>query len=271
MTKIRPFLNKKKYSHYKSWHDRMVDGKVNIKIFPYHPSWNPMFEKLFEDTRIENIENKLTNDLLASENVLMHPAPDLLYNSFRYTSLKKLKVVFIGQDPYFNNEKYKDRRVHQAMGLSFSVPYDFKIPSSLDNIYRNLDKFGHLLYYPKHGNLEFWTCQGCLMLNTSLTVLNGDQNKNCHKNIWKWFTDQIIRYISDNCEHVVFVLWGANALEKQKLINFNKHEAIISSHPSGLSSNKNLGYYPAFDSLDHFGEINKKLRKWNMKEIIWQL
>ncbi len=157
------------------------------------------------------------------------------------------------------------------MGLSFSVPIDFEIPSSLVNIYSNLVKYNHIKEKPKSGNLENWAKQGCLLLNSSLTVLDGSDNKNCHKSIWKWFTDSIIKYISNNKEHVVFVLWGSEALEKLNLIDLDKHDAVISSHPSGLSANKKLKTYSAFNDVDHFGTINNMLEKWNMKTINWNV
>jgi len=159
----------------------------------------------------------------------------------------------------------------QAMGLSFSVPYNFAIPSSLQNIYKNLQKYGHIRKIPNHGNLSFWATQGCLLLNTSLTVYEGADNKNCHQSIWTKFTDNIIKYISDTNDYVVFVLWGAHAMSKCKFIDLDKHDAIISSHPSGLSADKPLSNYSSFNTYDHFGQINKLLQKHNKKPIIWQL
>jgi uracil-DNA glycosylase len=124
-------------------------------------------------------------------------------------------------------------------------------------------------YEISHGNLEFWALQGCLMLNTALTVLRG--KKFCHAKVWQWFTDKVIKYLSAHKDRIIFVLWGSPAYSKINLIDQDKHEVIISSHPSGLSCNKPMKEYPPFDDVDHFGDINKLFRKWGEPEIIWQL
>ena len=256
------FLSQKTLSSYDSWNKKFPKSEVDFKTLQYHSSLKKMFKNLFNDERIKRTQSGLSDAIKVSDNVIMYPPPDLLFNAFSLTSLDKTKVVFLGQDPYFDTD--------QAMGLSFSVPHDKDIPSSLKNIYKNLENNGHLKFKPKHGNLEFWALQGCLMLNTSLTVLHGDANKNCHQNIWRWFTDKIIKYISDTKDKVIFVLWGGNALEKINLIDLDKHEVIISSHPSGLSASKPLKSHPAFNEYDHFGKINAMLKKWEMSEIVWQ-
>ena len=155
------------------------------------------------------------------------------------------------------------------MGLSFSVPIGIPIPSSLKNIYKNAIEYGHFFRYPDHGNLEFWAFQGVLLLNTALTVQKG--HKNSHSSIWSDFTNAIIEKISNKMNGIVFVLWGAPALTKLSLIDTKKHEILISSHPSGLSNNKQLGKYPAFSSIDQFGTINKLLKKCGKEEIVWQI
>jgi uracil-DNA glycosylase len=109
------------------------------------------------------------------------------------------------------------------------------------------------------------------MINSSLTVLHGSANKNCHANVWKWFTDKIIKYISDKTKNTVFVLWGSNAYEKINLIDLDEHEVIISSHPSGMSADKKMKNFPAFNDNDHFGKINEYLKKHNKDEIIWSI
>ncbi len=266
-------LSDKEYSLYKTWGEKFSNFEVDLSKSKFHSSWKKMFQELFSDQKFQSLVNDGLSKELARTNgeVIMHPAPELVFNAFSLTTFDNTKVVIIGQDPYFNHQKYKGRNVSQAMGLSFSVPYGVEVPSSLKNIYSNLLKHKHITHIPNHGNLEFWARQGCLMLNTSLTVLDGDKNKNCHQSLWKWFTDRIIRYISENKEKVVFVLWGSNALEKLNLIDLDKHEVVISSHPSGLSSNKPLKSYPPFDSVDQFGEINGFLKKWDKTEIIWEV
>ena len=266
------FLEKSDYTNNSilSWKEKFPDAKIDLKqILKYKYSWNKLFNQLLKDPRMDLIKNTLEESIKKEE--LLFPYPDLLFNAFFLTDLKKISVCIIGQDPYYLNDIEDDIIIPQAMGLSFSVPKGIETPSSLKSIYRNLLKYKHIKKIPDHGNLEFWASQGCLMLNTSLTVIEGDKNKNCHKKIWKWFTNEIIKYISDNCEHIIFVLWGANALEKVPFINFDKHDAIISSHPSGLSCAKKLNQYDAFNDVDHFGKINKKLKDLGKREIVWSL
>jgi uracil-DNA glycosylase len=263
-------LSKTEYSKVPTWSEKFMNKKVVLTDAEYHKSWKELFTKLFQDSRFQTrVENELTDELKEDVNLIMHPQPDYVFNAFKLTTFKKMKVVIIGLDPYFNHETHNGKNVSQAMGLSFSVPDGFAVPSSLRNIFLNLKKFNHIDDIPKHGNLESWAEQGCLMLNTSLTVKDGSSNVNCHKFMWSWFTDQIISYISDNKDHVVFVLWGAQALGKKDLIDEKKHFVIASSHPSGLSANKPMKEYPSFNSFDHFGKINEKLKEWERSEIDW--
>lgn len=269
-------LSKKKYSEVITWKEKFPDNKVNLSSDEIkesiYDSWIPLFDKLFTDQRFKNrIEKELSEDMIKNPNLNMYPKPDYVFNAFGLTSFKKLKVVILGQDPYFNHENYDDKIVPQAMGLSFSVPQGVMIPSSLKNVYTNLKKNGHIDKIPESGNLESWAKQGVLMLNTSLTVKEGSINKNCHQFIWKWFTDEIISYISENKSNIIFVLWGSPAYSKKELIDTSKHELIISSHPSGLSYTKPMSGYSAFVNQDHFGIINKKLNEWGMKEIDWTI
>ena len=162
-----------------------------------------------------------------------------------------------------------NKKIPEAMGLSFSVPKKVPIPSSLQNIYKNGVKYNRFYKYPNHGNLEFWAYQGVFMLNTALTVQEGC--KLSHAKSWEKFSDLVIKYISEKCQNVVFVLWGSYALSKKELIDNLKHKFVISSHPSGLSCNKKLGQYSEFNNLDQFGSVNKYLKIFGKKEIIWQI
>lgn len=253
------FVNLKSYSKLKTWKDFFPDGMVDISMIERHSSWDEMFRILFADPRTQKINLVLTECMTGT--VELYPPPELLFNAFKLTPLNRLKAVILGQDPYFSP--------NQAMGLSFSVPDGQTIPSSLDNINNNLVKFKHIKKKPTNGNLEFWAAQGCLMLNTSLTVLNGSENINCHQNIWKWFTDTIIKYISANSSKTIFVLWGSAALEKATIIDLEEHELVVSSHPSGRSADKPLKNYSPFNEFDHFGKINQYLVKFKKTEIIW--
>lgn len=244
---------------YKSWQEKFPNGKVILEP-DIHSTWIPLFSYLISDEKFTTMENKLGE--LVKKNTKIYPYPEQVFSAFKFTPLDKLKVVIIGQDPYFRSEK----GIPQAMGLSFSVPIGLDIPSSLKNIYANMIKYKHLSSMPKHGNLEFLAYQGCLFLNTTLTVTDGQ--KNSHSMIWKWFTDEIIKRISEITEHIIFVLWGGPALEKLSLIDLDKHEVIISSHPSGLSYDKPLKNYSAYRNQDHFGKINEILKKNHKTEIV---
>lgn len=249
-------LSKDNYDKLK-WKE-FYDNKMTIEKLPYNLTWIIMFSNIFAKHDFVKINDKLKK---TRKNIFPHPR--YLFSAFMITPADRVKVVFIGQDPYFNSEN----NIPQAMGLSFSVPHGIKIPSSLDNIYSNLIKYGHITKKPKSGNLWYWASQGCLMLNTSLTVEEGD--KESHTKIWEGVTDYIIKYISDHMNNIVFVLWGGHAYKKINLIDLDKHHTIISSHPSGLSANKPFREYPAFMNEDHFGKINKYLEKVGKSSIMW--
>lgn len=262
------FSTKKFYSKCDDWLTKYKDGKIVLPRNSHDDSWSPLFDKLFIDPKMAKLEEKLSSEMMMSaDSYKLYPKPDYVFRSFMMTKFSEVTVVFLGQDPYFNSEKYEDVDVPQAYGLSFSVMDGFSIPSSLSNIYKNLVKYGHLETEPSGGCLDFWAYQGCLMLNTALTVLDGQ--KKCHSSIWRWFTDEVIRYISKHRDHVVFVLWGADAYEKINLIDQDKHDVIISSHPSGMSADKPMKDYPAFNKNDHFGKINMFLKKHKQHMIYW--
>jgi uracil-DNA glycosylase len=260
-------ISKESYSKYDTWNS-FYEKHNSIKNSLTNVSWNKLFKEfIFEDARFSDIENALKE--LVNKQLQIYPLPSHVFNAFNITSLDDLKVVIIGQDPYFNCEYYNKKVIPQATGLSFSVPSGFNIPSSLRNIFMNQLKFNQMYSAPKSGDLTFWACQGCLMLNTALTVV--DNQKNCHSKMWRWVTDMIIKYISDQCEYVVFVVWGSPAYSKINLIDLDKHDAIISSHPSGLSANKGMKNYSSFNGQDHFGLINTCLEKHGKSKILWQL
>ena len=250
---MKSYFNKKIYSKKEIW---SID--TDIKKIPIDESWNDLFTILFQENNLKIIENKIKKYLENNENPeLLYPKPNYVFKAFSMTQINKIKVVIIGQDPYFNNEKYKETICPQAYGLSFSIPVGIKIPSSLQNIYKNLLKYNHIQKIPDHGCLDYWAYQGCLMLNSALTVIDGQ--KNCHQNEWKWFTDKVIEYISINCDKVIFVLWGGDAYKKINLINKDKHKLVISSHPSGLSAHQKFKEYSCFNNQDHFRIINSYL------------
>ena len=178
-----------------------------------------------------------------------------VYTAFRLTPFDQLHVFLLGQDPYPGEG--------QAHGLCFSVKPGIALPGSLRNMYKELnDDLGILP--AKTGYLAPWAAQGILMLNAVLTVRSGQPNSHKDKG-WETFTDAVIRSVNEKEEPVVFVLWGAYAQKKLKLIDADRHMVIQSAHPSPLSaSNGFFGSRP-------FSKINAALRKHGYREIDWDL
>lgn len=186
----------------------------------------------------------------------VYPPSSQVFNAFVYTPLDKLKVVIIGQDPY--------HEPNQAMGLSFSVPVGTKIPPSLINIYKELQNDIANFKIPNHGNLIPWARQGVLLLNSVLTVRRGEANS--HANCgWETFTDGVIKRIGENLSGVVFMLWGAPARKKARLIDGSRNLILESAHPSPLSA------YRGFFGCHHFSKANSYLISQGKKAIDWQL
>lgn len=265
-------LSIENYSLYKTWTEKYsrVHYEVDIRKLDIHKSYSKFIDSEFQKEYIDKLNAYLKLCLVKTNGtVKIFPYPDLIFNALNITPLDRIKVVILGQDPYHGFEIFHDKIVPQAMGLSFSVPDGETIPSSLNNIYKNMIKFGHLDKMPKNGNLTFWALQGCLMLNTSLTVQSGIPNSHCR--YWLPFSDSLIQYISDECDKIVFVLWGSCSLQKLNLIDYKKHHVIISSHPSGLSANKPLKSFKSFNEVDHFGEINNYLKQDKKTTILWNL
>jgi len=154
------------------------------------------------------------------------PRYENIFRAFNLVKPSEVKVIIIGQDPYHG--------INQAHGLAFSVCDMCKIPPSLKNIYKELiDDLG--CKYPKNGNLTQWANEGVLLINAVLTVEKGEANS--HKGLgWQKFTDAIIKKLSDEKEHLVFILWGASSQKKEVLIDTAKHLVIKSAHPSPLSA-----------------------------------
>src|SRR5579872_1540900 len=189
-------LTKEEYATLDSWHDYIDSGKDLTNIV-YHSSWTVLFAKIFKNPKFERLNEKLKELIKKNKYIKIYPLPSHITASFVITKASDVKAVFIGQDPYFHQ--------HQAMGLSFSVPHDVDIPSSLANINENLYKFGHIKEKRRDsGNLWFWAAQGCLMLNAALTV--EDDKKEAHLKMWEWMTDYVIQYISQNMDNIVFIL-----------------------------------------------------------------
>jgi len=183
----------------------------------------------------------------------VYPKRELIYNAFDLCSYDDLKVVILGQDPY--------HQPFQAQGLAFSTPSSIKNPPSMVNIIKEIiDDIGDCDCI--NGDLTPWAKQGVLLINTVLSV--EDSSANSHKNIgWQIFSDNIIKHISQNKKDIIFILWGASAIKKTKIIDESKHHILSSVHPSPLSS------YRGFFGSKHFSKTNKILKSLNKKEILW--
>lgn len=234
-------------------------------------NWHEIFDLIDKDI-FEITENSYNEVVESKKNIF--PIYKKIFSFTNYSIPSDIKVVIIGQDCYHGIYTDKETKISypQATGLAFSVPMNCPIPPSLDNIYKNLLKYEHIVKMPKHGCLDFWAYQGVLLLNTSLSV---EQSKpNSHQNIWFEFTDELIKIISNNIPKLVFVLWGSNAYEKMKIINNKEsHKFIISSHPSPLSAFKPFKQYNSFMDTNHFGLINQNLLelKPETQPICWNI
>ena len=183
--------------------------------------------------------------------------PDMydIFNALKFTSYSDVKVVVIGQDPYHGPG--------QAHGLSFSVKKGIEAPPSLKNIFKEIhSELGTEL--PSHGELTSWAKQGVLLLNAVLTVRAGEANS--HKNMgWEIFTDRVIELLNQSERPMAFLLWGANARQKKKLITNPKHRIFESAHPSPLSA------YNGFFGCGHFAGANEFLKSVGSTPIEWSL
>lgn len=188
------------------------------------------------------------------ENSIVFPEKQNIFKAFSLTKFEDLKVVILGQDPYHG--------FGQAQGLSFSTPSNIKNPPSMVNILKEINDDLGKKSVCEDGDLTPWAKQGIMLLNTILTVEQG-LPKSHHNLGWEIFTDNIIKYISDNKENVIFLLWGSPAISKTKLIDKNKHFILTAPHPSPLS------VYRGFYGCKHFSKTNEILKKLNKEEIIW--
>ncbi len=219
---------------------------------PLGGGWDELLAPLFSDERYAKIREFLKYEY--SHNII-YPDMHDLYNCFRYTPLDNIKAVILGQDPY--------HEPNQAHGLCFSVKKGVKLPPSLVNIYKEIeDDLG--ITEPNCGDLTKWANEGILLLNTTLTVREHAANSHS-KCGWAWFTDSVIKLISENTQNVVFILWGGNARSKAPLIGETKHFIIQSAHPSPLSA------YNGFFGSRPFSKTNGYLKSVGKEPIDWDL
>ena len=179
-----------------------------------------------------------------------------MFNALNLTPLSQVKVVILGQDPYHGPG--------QAMGLSFSVPKAIPKPPSLNNLLKEMaSDIG--IAPSKHGDLTYWAQQGVLLLNSSLTVREGEPNSHQNQG-WEQFTDAVIDVVNEQTEHTVFILWGSKAQKKGKYINTDKHLILTAVHPSPLAANRG-----GFFGSKPFSKTNDYLVQYGQTPIDWQL
>ena len=185
---------------------------------------------------------------------VVYPNMHNIFNALKYTSFADTKVVILGQDPYHGPG--------QAMGLSFSVPDGVAAPPSLRNIFKEIESdLG--IRMSGRPNLESWARHGVLLLNSVLTVRASQPTS--HSRIgWQEFTDAVIKYISDNCNGIGFMLWGNFARSKKALIDTSRHYVLEAAHPSPLAGG-------AFFGCRHFSKANEFLVSHGSTPIDWQI
>jgi uracil-DNA glycosylase len=223
---------------------------MDVKI---DESWKGVLKAEFTKPYFLQIVHHLKTERLAGKTI--YPPGGLIFNAFNTTPFDKVKIVLLGQDPYHGPG--------QAHGLSFSVQRGVPPPPSLVNIYKELHSdIG--IPIPKHGDLTHWAEQGVLLLNASLTVRANEPMS--HAKIgWAEFTDAVISKVSAQKEHLVFLLWGKFAQEKQVLVDETKHLVLKAAHPSPFSADK------GFFGCKHFSKANAWLMKNGSDPIDWML
>ena len=220
---------------------------MNVRI---ESSWQRVLQAEFDKPYFELLTQYVREQYRTRR---CFPPAGLIFNAFDSCPFDKVRVVIIGQDPYHEEG--------QAMGLCFSVPEGVTIPPSLVNIYKEINRdLGVAI--PQSGNLQHWAKQGVLLLNATLTVEAHCAGSHQGKG-WEELTDAAIHALNQECEHIVFMLWGAYAQRKGKFIDKRKHLVLQTSHPSPLS------VYRGFDRCGHFSSANKYLIQHGQEPIKW--
>lgn len=217
------------------------------------PGWIAALQDEFAKPYFARLESSVDE---AYKKTKCHPTMDQIFNAFNKCPLSNVKVVILGQDPYFNPG--------QAHGMCFSVQRGVPVPPSLRNIYKELEADIQGFRAPDHGCLEAWAEQGVFLLNAILTVQEGTPMS--HGTFgWQEFTSRVIDVINSRCEAVVYMLWGKPAQEKAKNVDAGKNLILKSSHPSPMSAHS--GWF----GQHHFSQANTYLKNKGKQPIQWQL
>ena len=214
--------------------------------------WDSALSEEFKKEYFKEIEEFIESEY-ASKTI--YPPKEDIFNAFKFTPLGNVKVVILGQDPYHENG--------QAHGLAFSTPEGRPIPRSLKNIFKEIqDEYSYPI--PESGCLEKWAKQGVFLLNTVLTVREGEANSHSDCG-WQTFTDNIIKIINEQDRPIVFMLWGKQAEKKTELLTNPNHLVLTTSHPSPFSARR------GFFGCSHFKKANEFLKENDIDEINWKL
>ncbi|MEM9668114.1 MAG: uracil-DNA glycosylase [Pseudomonadota bacterium] len=213
--------------------------------------WRAQLGNALADTSFNRLKQLLSER--KADGATIYPPEDQIFAAFNTTPFDGVRVIILGQDPYHG--------LGQAMGLSFSVPADVRVPPSLRNIFKEITSdIGTLSL--TDGDLMPWARQGVFLLNTSLTVEDGKAGAHA-KFGWANLTDKAVTALSDQREHLVFMLWGAHAQQKIELIDANTHLVLTAPHPSPLSARR------GFFCCGHFSKANQYLEEHGYEPIAW--
>ena len=217
-----------------------------------HPQWKQQLADVMSTDSASELSAFVNRE---REHFNIYPPDDQVFSALSFVGPREISVVILGQDPYHEHG--------QAHGLSFSVQPEVAIPPSLRNIFTERENdIG--MKQPTHGTLIPWAQQGVLLLNTSLTVREGSAGSHAKKG-WEAITDHIIRTVNENTQRCVFILWGAHAQAKKKLITQGHHAVLEAPHPSPLSA------YRGFFGSSPFSRTNALLQEAGRAPIDWNL
>lgn len=216
-------------------------------------SWKAVLGDEFSKSYMRDLKAFLSQEKAEGKHIF--PAGSEYFRALDLTPLDQVRVVILGQDPYHG--------AGQAHGLCFSVRPGVRVPPSLVNIYKEL-KSDLGVEPPGHGFLEHWARQGVLLLNSVLTVEEARAASHQGRG-WETFTDAVIRSVNEQCEHVVFLLWGAYAQKKAAFVDRSRHLVLKAPHPSPLSA------HAGFLGCRHFSQANRYLEEKGRAPIDWQL
>lgn len=233
------------------------DTQIDLQI---GASWKKALASEFSADYFKNLQEFVRGEYLAKKTV--YPKPADIFRAFDACPFNQVKVVVLGQDPYHGTSlDSAGSTIAQANGLSFAVHSGLPIPPSLKNIFKEMESDTGVAPL-QDGDLTRWAKQGVLLLNATLTVRDGEPGSH-QKRGWEEFTDAAIRALSDQREHIVFLLWGNYAKQKGVNIDRTKHLVLETTHPSPFS------VHNGFFGCKHFSKTNAYLRKQRLSEIDW--